>query len=99
MSWNKAENGDIEGRMVIDALTMNPDNRKADDPTMMRLDFNYTSAQKMGDMFLSFDEGNQWANGFRIKVIKDLSANSLRKVFVSQGLIDVKAQFLPGMVV
>lgn len=95
ISWNNAVNGNIDGRLIIDGLGVNPDNRDPEDPTMMRMDFNYTNSEKTADMFLRFDNGNQWAEGFRILVNKDLIANPLRKVFLARGLIAMKAQFYP----
>lgn len=95
VSWNEAANGDIKGRLIIDGIGVNPDNRKVDDPVIMRMDFNYTGTQREADMFLRFDAGNQWADGFRIHVVKHLNANPLQKVYVARGLIDMKAQFLP----
>ncbi|VAW99381.1 hypothetical protein MNBD_GAMMA21-2748 [hydrothermal vent metagenome] len=95
ISWNEAVNGDIDGRLIINGLGVNPDNREPEDPTMLRMDFSQTSTDETADMFLRFDNGNQWAEGFRILVNKDLSANPLTKVFVARGMIEMKAQFLP----
>ena len=95
ISWNEAENDDIEGRMIIDGTGVAWDDHESDDPTMMRMDFNFTSAQKTADMFLQFDENNQWADGFRIQIVKDMNVNPLLKVFEARGLINMTAQFLP----
>ncbi|HEX5635595.1 MAG TPA: hypothetical protein VFY78_00785, partial [Gammaproteobacteria bacterium] len=64
-------------------------------PVMMRMDFNYSGTQQVADMFLQFDAGNHWADGFRIQMTKDLTANALGKVFEARGMINMKAQFLP----
>ena len=95
ISWNELANGDIEGRMIIDGTGVNWDSHDSEDPSMMRMDFNFTSEQKTADMFLQFDENNLWADGFRIQLVKDLTGNPLLKVFQARGLIDMKAQFLP----
>ena len=95
VSWNELDNGDVEGRMIIDGTGVNWENRDNDDPSMMRMDFNFTSELKTADMFLQFDENNLWADGFRIQLVKDLTGNPLLKVFEARGLIDMKAQFLP----
>lgn len=95
ISWNEAEDGEIEGRMVIDGTNVNPDDRNSDDPVNMRMDFSFNDVQKSADMFLHFDSNNFWADGFRIQVTKDLAANPLQKVFVARGLLNMKAQFLP----
>jgi hypothetical protein len=95
VSWNTADNGDIEGRMIIDGTGVSWDDHQSDDPVMMRMDFNFTSAQKTADMFLQFDDNNLWANGFRIQIVKDMNVNPLLKVFEARGLINMKAQFAP----
>ncbi|NNJ49767.1 MAG: hypothetical protein HKP22_05305 [Gammaproteobacteria bacterium] len=95
VSWNEAENGDIEGRMIIDGDGVAWDNHDSEDPSMMRMDFFYTDTQQTADMFLQFDEDNLWADGFRIQIVKDLDSNPLLKVFEARGLIDMKAQFAP----
>ena len=95
ISWNTTSHDNIDGRLIIDGLKVNPEDRKEEDPTMMRMDFNYTSTEKNSDIFMQFDNGNPWAEGFRIHVKKDLTANPLRDVFLARGLIKMKAQFLP----
>jgi hypothetical protein len=96
ISWNDLENGDIEGRMVIDGMAVGRDNHDNDDPAMMRMDFNYTATHQAADMFLQFDENNAWADGFRITMVKDLAVNPLLKVFEARGMINMKAQFVPA---
>ena len=95
ISWVENANSEVEGRMVIDGAGINPQGHKPDDPTWARMDFHFTTAQKVADMFLRFDDGNQWADGFRIRVTKDLTASSLDQVFTAQGKINMKAQFMP----
>ena len=95
VSWNEAENGDVEGRMIIDGVAVDWENHDSEDPSMMRMDFNFTDVQQTADMFLQFDDNNIWANGFRIAIIKDLAINPLLKVFEARGLINMKAQFAP----
>jgi len=82
--------------MIINGNGVNWDNRNNDDPSMMRMDFDYTATQKTADMFLQFDDNNAWADGFRIVLIKDLESNPLLKVFEAGGLINMKAQFAPA---
>lgn len=96
ISWNESGDDVLEGRIVIDARNINQANRNPEDPTMMRMDFLYTDTEKTVDMFLRFDESNQWAEGFRIHLVKDMNADPLQKVYLARGLIDMKAQFLPA---
>jgi len=96
ISWNEAENGNVEGRMIIDGTGVNWEDRNSDDPSMMRMDFNYTGTQQTADMFLQFDDNNAWADGFRISMVKDLETNPLLKVFEARGMIKMKAQFAPA---
>lgn len=96
VSWNEAENGDVEGRMIIDGVAVDWENHDSEDPSMMRMDFNFTDKQQTADMFLQFDENNVWADGFRIAIVKDLETNPLLKVFEARGLINMKAQFVPA---
>ena len=93
LSWNTPDDGDITGRLIIDGQQLNPDDRDPDDPTMVRMDFTYSDAQEQADMYLQFDENNEWAEGFRIQVTKNLSASSLGQKFTARGLIKMKAQF------
>jgi len=95
ISWDQRENGNVEGRLVIDGTNIDRENRHIEDPTMMRLDFRYTDTEKLANMYLRFDEGNEWADGFRIEVRKDLTANALGQVFTARGLMNMKAQFFP----
>ena len=81
--------------MVIDGTNVNPDDRKPDDPVQMRMDFSFNDAAENMDMFLRFDANNPWADGFRIQVSKDLTANPLQQVFTARGLINMKDQFFP----
>lgn len=95
VSWNKSSAGVVTGRMVVDALLIKGDDRDSKDPIAMRMDFTFDAEQKMADMFLRFDAGNEWAEGFRIQVTHDLHANPLQTVYVARGLMDMKSQFLP----
>lgn len=95
ISWNKRSEGNIDGRLIIDGTGVNWEDHQNDDPVMMRMDFNYTDSLQVADMFLQFDENNPWAEGFRIELTKDLTANSLDKVFEARGMIEMRAQFLP----
>lgn len=95
ISWSESDNGDLDGRLIIDGTGVDWEDHQADDPVMMRMDFSYTETQKIADMYLQFDEGNFWADGFRIEMTKDLTANSLEKVFEARGMIEMKAQFIP----
>lgn len=95
ISWNEDENGDIQGRMIINGVAIDPENNNAEDPGWMRMDFSENATEKLADMFLKFENGNEWAEGFRIEVAKDLTTGPLGKVFVARGLMDMKAQFVP----
>jgi len=95
LSWNEADNGDISGRMVVDASSIDPLDSDPEAPTDMRVDFDYTDTVKVADMFLRFDNGNAWADGLRIEITKDLTASSLGQVFTARGLMEMKAQFVP----
>ncbi len=95
ISWDETANGDITGRLVVDASTIDPANRDPEDPVNMRIDFTYTDTAKLADMFLRFDTGNAWADGLRIEVNKDLTASPLGQVFTARGLMEMKAQFAP----
>ncbi len=95
ISWDEAANGEITGRLIIDATTIDPANRDPEDPTTMRIDFIDTDTAKVADMFLRFDTGNAWADGLRIEVNKDLTASPLGQVFTARGLMEMKAQFAP----
>ena len=95
ISWDETANGNITGRMVVDASNIDPANRDPEDPINMRIDFTYTDTTKLADMFLRFDTGNAWADGLRIEVSKDLTASLLEQVFTARGLMDMKAQFAP----
>jgi hypothetical protein len=93
VSWNEDGDGAYHGRLIIDAIKINEAERKADDPTIMRMDFQHTSAQQHTDMYLSFDDNNVWANGMRIEVNRDLTASPLQQVYVARGMMDMKQQF------
>ncbi|MGD8571448.1 MAG: hypothetical protein PVH98_03265 [Gammaproteobacteria bacterium] len=94
LSWNTDINGDIQGRLIIDATGIDPVNRNPEDPTMMRMDFDFSATDKHVDMFLRFDDGNEWAEGFRIEVSKDLTAAPFEQVFTARGMINAKRQFI-----
>ena len=94
ISWNEDVNGDIQGRMIIDGTAIDPEHRNPEDPVMMRMDFEYTATQQLVNMYLKFDEGNEWADGFHIEVNKDLTASPFEQVFTARGIINMKRQFL-----
>lgn len=93
VSWVKTSDTDYSGRLIINAEQINVVNRKADDPIMMRMDFSHSALQQDTDMILRFDAGNEWAEGLRIAVTKDLQASAVAKVFTAKGLIDMKRQY------
>ncbi len=95
VSWNRGHSGEIEGRLIIDTSAINVDDRKSDDPVIVRIDFHEDASEKKADMFLRFDDGNAWAEGFRIEVTKDLKVNPLTQVFLARGLLEMNAQFIP----
>ncbi|MFT5400293.1 MAG: hypothetical protein ACI822_003222 [Gammaproteobacteria bacterium] len=95
ISWNKVSEDDISGKMVIDASAIDASSQDSDDPAMMRMDFNFGAAERNADMFLQFDNGNPWAEGFRIKIVKDENASPLGQVFTARGLFKMTSQWLP----
>ncbi len=95
ISWDTADNGDVVGRLIIDGDRIDSTDSDPDQPSMMRMDFNYTGDEKIADMFLRFPNDNPWADGLRIQVSKDLNGNLLEQVFVARGLMNMKAQFAP----
>ena len=99
VSWTDDNNGNINGRLIIDALAIDIADRDPENPVTMRMDFNHSVTSKVTNMYLNFDSGNLWADGLRIEVSKDLTANPLTKVFVARGLMDMKRQFIavPGV--
>ena len=96
LSWDGSSQDDLEGRLIIDGTGIDPEGRDAEDPTWMRMDFTATHTRREVDTFMRFDEGNPWAEGFRIHLTKDLTAGPLEQVFTATGLISMRAQFLPA---
>jgi len=96
LSWNETEAGDVQGKFIIDIAGMTPENVDPEAPSAMRIDFDNTSDQKLTNMYLMFDNGNQWADGFRIEVAKDLTVAADQQVFTARGLLSMKGQFLPA---
>jgi hypothetical protein len=92
-SWNENGEARYDGRLIVDVTRLNKSDRKADDPVMMRMDVSRTDVEQSTDMILRFDEGNEWAEGFRIVVTKDLTAQANEQVFIARGLMDMKRQF------
>lgn len=95
LSWDGTEMADLQGRMVVDGAGIDDEDRNPEDPTWMRMDFTYTAGEKFVDTVMRFDDGNPWADGFRIQLTKDLTAGPLERVFTALGLIAMRAQFLP----
>ena len=95
ISWNKTGDETVQGRMIVDARSIDAVDRKNDDPDTMRMDVDFTAQQRQADMYLRFDSGNRWAEGFRIQVTRDDTASPLGQVFTARGLIDMTGQFLP----
>lgn len=92
MSWNTDANGDTSGRLIINALNIDSNNTDEDDPAMMRMDFTYTDSAEVSDMFLKFEESHEWADGFRIRVTKEIGVNPTTQVYVAQGLLKANDQ-------
>ncbi|MFL0810724.1 MAG: hypothetical protein K6L76_09945 [Agarilytica sp.] len=95
LSWTQDEGGTERGRVIIDTLALDEETDE-DDPVAMRMDFVHDDENKTHDLFLRFGDENAWAQGFRIRVNKNLDANPLEEVFVAQGLMAMTAQFLPA---
>lgn len=83
------------GRMILDAVTMQLGDDSGDGPTDMRMDFDFAADVQVNDMFLRFGAGNEWADGLRIKVEKDLTAGTGDQVFKAQGIMSMTGQFSP----
>lgn len=92
ISWHDDGSGGKSGRLVIETGLIDDPSRKPDDPSRMRMDFNYTGVEKRMHMYLQFDN-NDWANGFHLEVSQDLTANRLQQVFTARALMDMKRQF------
>ena len=95
LAWDGLEHDDVQGRLVIDIKGLvAPHNPK--DPVQMRMDFDHSPVQKQAKMYLRFADEHEFANGFRIDVVKDLTARASAHVYTAQGLIDMTAQFSPA---
>lgn len=95
VSWSQTSDDIVQGRMIINANGINGANQNSDDPALMRMDFDFDADQRSADMFLQFNGDNQWAEGFRIQITKDLNASPLAQVFTARGLIKMAGQFFP----
>ncbi len=95
ISWVKNGEDDIDGRMIVDARSIDAAEREPDDPEMMRMDFQFKPNSRKADMYLRFDHHNNWADGFRIQIVRDDEANPLGQVFTARGLVRMTGQFLP----
>ncbi|MFL0801608.1 MAG: hypothetical protein K6L80_14235 [Agarilytica sp.] len=94
LSWTEDRDGTLRGRLIIAASALEEE-QNPDDPTQMRMDFREDDEEKVHDMYLRFSDENPWADGLRIRVTKNLTANSLEEVFTAQGLMAMSAQFIP----
>ncbi len=95
ISWNETSQDVVEGKLIIDISVIDDNVDEEDDLSMMRMDFDFDENQRSADMFLQFGEDNAWADGFRIRITKDLNASPLGQVFTAQGLIEMTGQFFP----
>ena len=95
IAWKDTGNGNLQGKLVIEADRIGE--RDIDDPSRMRMDFQYTPAQQTVNMYLQYDE-NPWANGFRIEIVKDLTAPANNKIYTAKGIMDMNRQFLANLV-
>ena len=95
ISWIEADNGDVNGRLVIDGEGVNADKVvDPEEPTDMRMDFSFTHAVRSAEMYLKFSNNEEVINGFRISVSEDLLAFPVTKVFTAAGILDLKQQFI-----
>lgn len=99
LSWDDADNesGNVQGKFIMDVAGLAKPTLDPKDPIAMRLDFSNDASQKLADVYLQFGVGNEWADGFRIEVTKDLTAAISEKVFTAKGLMAMTAQFLPAI--
>lgn len=95
ISWNSSVANNAEGRLIIATQVINGGDASTDDPVNMRMDFNFDANHRQADMFLQFDDQNNWADGMRIEIDKDLNTSPLEQVYTARGMINMKAQFLP----
>ena len=93
ISWNETSEEVAQGRMIISLNQINGGDINPEDPVNMRMDFNFDLNTRQADMFLQFDENNQWADGMRIQIVKDLNASVLGQVYTARGMINMNAQF------
>jgi len=93
ISWNQISEDIAQGRMIISPDLIDGDNVNPEDPVNMRMDFSFDQNTRQADMFLQFDENNQWADGMRIEISKDLNASVLGQVYTARGMIKMNAQF------
>ncbi len=94
ISWTEDNDGTLRGRLIIEVSALG-DTPNDEDPSQMRMDFTQDESRKVSDMFLRFPDTNPWADGWRIRVSKQLEGNPLGEVFVAQGLMAMTAQFIP----
>ena len=96
ISWLELEDGEVQGRLVIDGLGVNSDKEiDPEEPTDMRMDFTLNEETRSADMYLKFANNDELINGFRIQVSEDLTANPLTQVFTAKGMLDLKQQYIP----
>jgi hypothetical protein len=98
LSWDDSdnENNVVQGKFIMDVAGLQKPNIDPKDPIAMRLDFTNDASQKRADVFLKFSSANEWADGFRIEVTKDLTVPVSKQVFTAKGLMSMVAQFAPA---
>ena len=90
--WKETDAG-TTGKMIIDAQAVNNAASDDSDPVKTRMDFDYNTNAKLADMYMIFDSNNEWADGFRIQVNKNLNANVDEHVFTAIGKMSMIKQF------
>ncbi len=95
ISWNEASEDIVEGKIIVDIGAIDQQQDNEEEPSMMRMDFDFDQNQRSADMFLQFGEDNNWADGFRVQISKDLNASPLGQVYTARGLIEMTGQFFP----
>lgn len=84
ITWSNT--GDITGKLIIDAIIFT-DWVAAESPDFLRVDFGTTATQKTGEMMISFNAANPWANDFRIQVTKNLDGTA--PIYTALSIVDL----------
>ena len=92
VSWDANDATNItQGKLIIDAADVSGVNvSTTDQPIAMRMDFEFTTAQKSVDMAIQFGAGNVWADGMRLNMVEDLNAAASDASITALGRMQMK---------